>query len=70
VRGQSCLRADSLHLLRIRRHTTERTGKKGGNVIQTIRRVVSRNGKTMTATVTGTNAQGQAAKNVAVFEKQ
>jgi hypothetical protein len=32
--------------------------------------VVSADGKTLTATITGTNAKGQAVKNVAVYNKQ
>ena len=37
---------------------------------QTIRRVVSADGKTMNVTVKGKNALGQAMSNVVVFEKQ
>jgi hypothetical protein len=39
-------------------------------VAQTLRRVVSKDGKTMTVTTKGTNAQGQAVNNVAVFAKE
>jgi hypothetical protein len=39
-------------------------------VIATLRRVVAQDGKTMTVTVKGTNAQGQPTNNVLVFEKQ
>ena len=39
-------------------------------MVQTLRRVVSQDGKTMTVTTKGTNTQGQAMNNVAVFEKQ
>lgn len=49
---------------------SERTDKKGGKGTQTFRRVVSRDGKTMTVTIKGTNAQGQTVSNVVVFEKQ
>ena len=35
----------------------------------TYHRVVSKDGKTMTVTSKGTNAQGQATSNVIVFEK-
>jgi hypothetical protein len=62
--------ADMVSLKRIDARTTERTDKKGGKVAQTITRVVSQDGKTMTATVKGTNAQGQAVNNVVMFEKQ
>jgi hypothetical protein len=62
--------ADMVSLKRIDARTTERTDKKGGTVAQTIRRVVSADGKTMNVTVKGKNAQGQEMSNVIVFEKQ
>ena len=62
--------ADMVSLKRIDARTTERTDKKGGTVAQTIKRVVSADGKTMNVTVKGKNAQGQAVSNVVVFEKQ
>ena len=62
--------ADTVSLKRIDARTTERSDKKGGKAAQTITRVVSQDGKTMTATVKGTNAQGQAVDSVIVFEKQ
>ncbi len=66
----SQLGADTVSLKRIDARTTERTDKKGGKVIQVLTRVVSQDGKTMTVTTKGTNAQGQAVNNVGVFEKQ
>jgi hypothetical protein len=39
-------------------------------VAQTLKRVVSADGKTMNVTVKGKNAQGQEVSNVVVFEKQ
>ena len=62
--------ADTVSLKRIDARTTESTQKKGGKVVLTFTRVVSQDGKTMTATVKGTNAQGQTVNNVAVWEKQ
>jgi hypothetical protein len=62
--------ADMVSLKRIDARTTERTDKKGGTVAQTIKRVVSADGKTMNVTVKGKNAQGQEVSNVVVFEKQ
>ena len=62
--------ADTLSLKRIDARTTDRTDKKGGKVAQTLKRVVSKDGKTMTVTTKGTNAQGQAVNNVAVFAKE
>jgi len=62
--------ADTVSLKRSNARTTVRTDKKGGTVAQTLKRVVSKDGKTMTVTTKGTNAQGQAVNNVALFEKQ
>jgi hypothetical protein len=62
--------ADMISLKRIDARTVERTNKKDGKVNVTITYVVSQDGKTMTATVKGTNAQGQPVNNVAVWEKQ
>jgi hypothetical protein len=61
---------DKVSLKRIDARTTERTDKKGDKVVLTRTRVVSQDGKTMTVTEKGTNAQGQAVDNVVVFEKQ
>ena len=44
--------------------------KKGGKVVSTARRVVAKDGKTLTLTITGTNADGKPMKNVAVYERQ
>jgi hypothetical protein len=57
-------------LKRIDRRTTDRTDKKAGSVAQTLNRVVSQDGKTMTVTVKGKNAQGQDVNNTLMFEKQ
>src|SRR4029434_6248880 len=62
--------ANTVALKRVNPHTTVRTDKKEGKVIQTLTRVVSQDGKTMTVTVKGTNAQGQAVNNVLVLDKQ
>jgi len=62
--------ADAVSLKQVDARTTERTDKKGDKVAQTLRRVVSQDGKTMTVTTKGTNAQGQAVNNVIVFDKQ
>jgi len=66
----SALGADKVSLKRIDARTTERIDKKDGKPVVTIRRVVSADGKTMTATVKGKNAEGKPINNVAVFEKQ
>ena len=62
--------ADTVSLKRIDRQTTDRTDKKAGSVAQTLKRFVSQDGKTMTVTVKGKNAQGQDVNNTLAFEKQ
>ena len=62
--------ADMVTLKRIDTHTTERTDTKGGKVMVTYRRAVSKDGKTMTVTTKGVNAQGQATDSTVVFEKK
>jgi hypothetical protein len=61
---------DAVSLKRIDANTTERIYKKTGKVTTVVRRVVSKEGKTLTNTATGTNAQGQQVHNVTVFDKQ
>ena len=48
----------------------EITYSKGGKAVLTVRTRVSADGKTMTGTVKGTDAQGKAVDGTAVFEKQ
>ena len=55
---------------RIDDRTYEVIGKVGGKPTVTTRVAVSTDGKTMTATQTGTNAQGQSVNNVIVLERQ
>lgn len=55
---------------RVNSHTISLTRKKAGKVVQTGRIVVSKDGKTRTVTVNGTNAKGQKIHNVSVYEKQ
>ena len=47
----------------------ENVWKKDGKTTITAKVVVSKNGKTMTITQTGTNAKGQTVHNVAVYDK-
>jgi hypothetical protein len=61
--------ADMVALKRIDAYTSERVDSKGGKATMTYTRVVSNDGKTMTVTIKGTNAQGQPVNNVVVFEK-
>jgi hypothetical protein len=51
-------------------YTYESTTKREGVVLVTIKEVISKDGKTRTATITGKNAQGQEVNNVVVYEKQ
>lgn len=46
------------------------TYKKGGKTIATTKTMVSKDGKTMTVTTTGTDPMGQAMNNVALYTKQ
>ncbi len=61
---------DAISLKRVDAVTTDATLKKGGKVVQTSTRVVSKDGKTLTLTVKGTNAKGQTVNNVTVFDKR
>ena len=62
--------ADTVSLKRLDAITTERTDKKGGKVVQTLTRKLSSDGKTMTVTIKGTDAEGRPINNLAVLEKQ
>jgi hypothetical protein len=62
--------ADTVALTRIDALTIERIDKKAGKVVQTIRRTIAADGKTMTVVTKGTNAQGKPVNNTAVYEKQ
>jgi hypothetical protein len=61
--------ADAVAVKRVDSHTLEAVTKKGGKELSTQKRVVSADGKTMTVTITGINAQGQKTHNVIVYEK-
>ena len=61
--------ANTVLLKRIDARTTERVDKKDGHVVLVYKRVVSNDGKTMTVTINGVDAQGQQVSNVVVFEK-
>ena len=50
--------------------TLEVTVKKNGKVIVTARTIVSSDGKSRTATISGTTPKGKKFKNVAVYDKQ
>jgi hypothetical protein len=48
----------------------ENTWKKGGKVTVVAKVVVSKDGKTLTVTQTGTDSKGQAVDNTSVYDKQ
>ena len=62
--------ADTASRRRVSPTTTETTFKKGGKVSTINTAVVSSDGKTMTITAKGTDAQGKAVLNVQVYEKK
>jgi hypothetical protein len=62
--------ADTRAYRKLDDRTLEVTVKKNGKVIVTARTAVSADGKTRTATVTGTTPKGKKFKNVAVYDKQ
>jgi hypothetical protein len=62
--------AETISLKKIDAYTTEATQKRAGKVVITVRREISKDGKTMTVTSKGTNAKGQALENVLVFDRK
>ena len=60
---------DTAALKKIDDYTIEITNKKAGKPTTTIRTVFSKDGKTRTQTVKGTNAQGVKVNNMVVYEK-
>jgi hypothetical protein len=56
-------------LRKIDEYTIEIVNKKDGKVTTTIRSVFSRDGKTRTQTVQGTNTQGVKVNNTIVYDK-
>lgn len=61
---------DTISLKRIDANTVERTDKKAGKVTVVILRKTAEDGKSMTVSVKGTNAAGQAVDALYLFEKQ
>ena len=62
--------ADSISLKRVNSHVTEWRLKKNGKVVETGRRTVSGDGKTLTLIEKGTDAHGSKFTDVAVYEKE
>ena len=61
---------DTISVKKIDDYSYQTTTKKKGSVLTTTKVVISKDGKTLTATTTGKNAQGQAVSNTVVAEKQ
>jgi hypothetical protein len=61
---------DSIMVKRVDASTVESTQKKGANVVTRTTRTISRDGKTLTSTSKGTNAEGRAVSNVEVYDKK
>ncbi len=61
---------DTVVLKMIDASTVDVTRKRAGHVVQTARRVVSKDGKVLTTTTSGTDASGRKIKNVSVFDRQ
>ena len=62
--------SDVLWLKRIDPYTVEGANKKAGKVIRSFRRVVSKDGKTLTVTEKGTDVNGVVSDNVVVYDRQ
>ena len=61
---------DSIMVKRIDANNFESTQTKAGKVVIRTKRVISKDGKTLTGTTTGTNAAGKAYTNVEVYDKR
>ena len=61
---------DAVSVTRVDTHTIELTRKRGGKVVQTLRSVVSKDGKTRTVTITGVNAKDQKMSTVGVYDRK
>jgi hypothetical protein len=61
--------SDSVSMTMIDRWTVDAVEKKAGKPSFHVTRVISKDGKTMTVTSSGTNANGVAIRNVLVFER-
>jgi hypothetical protein len=60
---------DTVAMKKIDDYTMEETDKKNGKVTTITRTVYAKDGKSRTATTTGTNLQGQSVKDVAFFDR-
>ena len=62
--------ADAITYARVDAHTIKVTRLKDGKVVQTATWVLSQDGKTLTTSMTGTNANGREVNDTQFFEKQ
>ena len=62
--------ADMIAIKRIDANTVEATLKKGGKVVSTATRAVSKDGKTLTISVESKDAKGAPVKSVSVWDKK
>ena len=62
--------ADTVALERLDASTIRSTTKKGDQVVMTVTSVISKDGKTRTATFKGKSAEGLDVNNVVVYDKQ
>ncbi len=68
--ARDAVKGQTVRLKRVDANTTQRTTYFNGKQIGTVTEVVSKDGKTLTRTQKGVNAQGQPIDNVQVLDKQ
>jgi len=68
--ARDAVKGQTVRLKRMDANTTQRTTYFNGKQIGTVTEVVSKDGKTLTRTQKGVNAQGQPIDNVQVLDKQ
>ena len=61
---------DTVAYKKIDDNTFDGTSKKAGKVVSNVRIAVAKDGKTMTVTVKGKNAKGEATSDVVVYDRQ
>jgi hypothetical protein len=61
---------DAVSYKKIDDNTYEGTSKKAGKFVSNVKIAVAKDGKTMTVTVKGTNAKGEAVSDVLVYDRQ
>ena len=62
--------SDARSYTKVDDRTLDLTVKKGGKIIDTVRMILSADGKSRTVTITGTTPKGKKFKNVVVYDKQ